>query len=277
MLFYFASRVTAPRAESAPFLTWPEGNGRLIQHLAGVAGGRLQTNRLVGDVVPREDGVELAVFDVSSSRLEKIVAERVILAVPKFVAARMLRPFRERAPYDVGAFGYGSWLVANLHLSRRPKSRGFPMAWDNVIYESPSLGYVVATHQRLTDLGPTVWTYYLPLLERDAKVAREKLAALEHRDACDAIVADLGRAHDGLEDAIERIDVWRWGHAMVRPTPGFVWGAARRKAAEPMGRVHFAHSDLSGVALFEEAQHHGVRAAEEVLAALGRPVETRFG
>jgi hypothetical protein len=29
-----------------------------------------------------------------------------------------------------------------------------------------------------------------------------------------------------------------------------------------------AHSDLSGLALFEEALHHGLRAAEEVLVGL---------
>jgi hypothetical protein len=33
--------------------------------------------------------------------------------------------------------------------------------------------------------------------------------------------------------------------------------------------VYFAHSDLSGVALFEEAFYQGLRAAEEVLAARG--------
>jgi hypothetical protein len=36
--------------------------------------------------------------------------------------------------------------------------------------------------------------------------------------------------------------------------------------------LHFAHSDLGGLALFEEANWHGVRAAEQVLAGLGRPV-----
>ena len=65
----------------------------------------------------------------------------------------------------------------------------------------------------------------------------------------------------------ERIDVMRWGHAMIRPRPGFQWGAARERAAEPLGAIHFAHTDLSGIALFEEALYHGVRAAEEALAA----------
>jgi hypothetical protein len=276
MLFYFASRVPAPRAESAPFLTWPEGNGRLVAHLAGVAGSRLSTGQLVTDIVPGEDQVELAVFDLASEKLAKIVAERVILAVPRFVAAKIARPLRGRTPAELGGFGYGSWLVANLHLSRRPRSRGVPMAWDNVLYDSPSLGYVVATHQTLADLGPTIWTYYLPLVDRDPAEERQRLAELDHASACSAILADLGRAHDDLDACVDRIDVWRWGHAMVRPTPGAIWHPARRRAAQPIGRLHFAHSDLSGVALFEEAQHQGIRAAEEVLEALGHPPPTRL-
>jgi hypothetical protein len=34
--------------------------------------------------------------------------------------------------------------------------------------------------------------------------------------------------------------------------------------------VHFAHTDLSGLALFEEAFWHGRRAAAEILVAQGR-------
>jgi hypothetical protein len=56
---------------------------------------------------------------------------------------------------------------------------------------------------------------------------------------------------------------------MIRPRVGFQWGGARAKAQEPFGPVHFAHTDLSGVALFEEAFDHGLRAAEEVLHARG--------
>jgi hypothetical protein len=33
--------------------------------------------------------------------------------------------------------------------------------------------------------------------------------------------------------------------------------------------VHLAHADLSGLPLFEEAQYHGIRAAEEILARRG--------
>jgi hypothetical protein len=79
-------------------------------------------------------------------------------------------------------------------------------------------------------------------------------------------VLDLQTAHPDLMDYLKRVDLWRWGHAMVRPSPGFIWGPERKAAAAPRGRVHFAHCDLSGFALFEEAQYWGLRAADAVLA-----------
>jgi hypothetical protein len=161
-------------------------------------------------------------------------------------------------------------MVANLFLKDRPVSRGFPLAWDNVIYESPSLGYVVATHQRGIDSGPTVFTYYYPLCDADPKQARSKLLAADWKDWADVALTDLQKAHHEIRSLVERIDVMRWGHAMIRPRPGFVWSEARRKAREPYRGIHFAHSDLSGVALFEEAFYHGNRAADEILRDMGR-------
>jgi protoporphyrinogen oxidase len=272
MLFYFASRRSPDSGKTAPFLTWPEGNGRLVAHLSAPLGTRLELGRLVTDVVPGETSVELAVFDAHERRLSRVSAEFVVLAVPAFVARRILRPYRDAPPEHLSAFRYSAWLVANLHLSARPKNAGFEPAWDNVLRDSPGLGYVAATHQQLADEGPTIWTYYRPFTGPDLRREREALAALDHRAAAELVLADLGRAHDDLEPLITRLDVWRWGHAMIAPVPGFIWGPARRRALEPHGRVHFAHSDLSGLALFEEAQQRGIAAAEAVMRQAGRDV-----
>ena len=60
------------------------------------------------------------------------------------------------------------------------------------------------------------------------------------------------------------------GHAMTRPTPGLLFGAARAAAVaeRPLGLVHFAHSDLSALPLLEEAVYWGSRVAAEVGLAL---------
>ncbi len=272
LLFYFASRRLKPGGDSAPFVTFPEGNGRLTRHLASVVGSRLRLGHLVTDAVPHEDFVELAVLDVAQSRLQRVRARQVIFAAPQLVARRVLRPYRESPPPYAREFSYGAWLVANLHLKMRPPSAQ-GTAWDNVLYDSPSLGYVSATHQALRDRGRALWTYYLPLTSDDPAEDRRKLSALGHGEIVDAVLTDLSRPHPDLGEFVERVDVCKWGHAMIRPTPGFVWGPSRRRAAEPLGggpvpRVHFGHSDLSGVALFEEAQARGIFAAYAALEGL---------
>lgn len=256
-IFYFASRVAGPGKTSQPLITWPDGNGRLVKHLA--RGQRIETGWLVTSVTPREEGADVVALSRDGRSLRGIHAKQVIVAAPHFIAARLT----QQAPQP---FTYGSWLVANLTLRDRPKQAdGFPLSWDNVLYESPSLGYVVATHQQGIDYGPTVLTYYYALCDRDPRRARERLLSAGRDEWAEVVLADLSRAHPDIRELTERLDVMRWGHAMVRPTPGL--RASLAKAREPLGSIHFAHSDQSGVALFEEALHHGVRAAEEVIRA----------
>jgi hypothetical protein len=198
-------------------------------------------------------------------------AERVIFAAPQFVAGAVVRPYRDAPPAHLEAFRYGAWMVANLTLTARPRARRRSeraMAWDNVLRDSPSLGYVVATHQTGRDHGPTVLTYYLPLCDPDPRAARQRLYAGGRDEWADVALTDLEAAHPDIRAVTSRVDVARWGHAMVRPAPGFLFGGARAAARAAFRGIHFAHTDLSGVALFEEAFHHGTRAADEVLAAL---------
>jgi glycine/D-amino acid oxidase-like deaminating enzyme len=256
-VFYFASRLTGKQTE--PLITWPEGNGRLVHHLAQFA--HVDAGWLVTSVIPTNDGVDVIALSRDGRHLRGIHAKHVVFAAPQFIAARVVRDY----PRDVHEFTYGSWLVANLTLRDRPRSVGFPLAWDNVLYDSPSLGYVVATHQSDRDYGPTVLTYYYALTDRDPRKSRERLLSANRDEWAEVVLADLSRAHPEIRTLTERLDVMRWGHAMIRPTPGFVSSPARRAAQEPFRNVHFAHCDLSGIALFEESLNHGVRAAEEVI------------
>lgn len=269
-LFYFASRVASPGSGAAPLLAWPEGNGRLVRHLASaLPAGALRTGALVLDIASTPERAEVLALDAARSELVRYEAERVVFALPKFLAPRVLRHLREARPSWPAAFRYGAWMVANLHLKAHPEGPGAHLAWDNVLFDSPSLGYVVATHQAHVDAGPTVITYYYPYVDADPNVGRRRLFEADHASLSDAVLADLRPAHRGLDRLVERVDIFRWGHAMVQPRPGFIWGLERAEAQKPFGRVHMAHTDLSGMALFEEAFAQGVRAADEALAALG--------
>jgi hypothetical protein len=281
-LFYFASRVRGASTESQPLITWPEGNGRIVRHLAECARQQLRCGLAVVDVSVKRaheaDSVEISAVDSRTGEATGFRARRAVFAAPQFLAPYLIPELPEDRKRHAREFEYSPWLVANLHLRARPVERGFPLCWDNVFYDSPSLGYVTATHQAGIDYGPTVLTWYSALghegsgnaAERPSG-ARQRLFDLTWAEAAEIVLSDLEQAHPEIRTLVERLDVMKWGHAMVRPRTGFIFSQARRTAAEPFGPVHFAGTDLSGVALCEEAVYHGVRAAEDALHALGRP------
>jgi len=254
-IHYFAAR--EPQ-EKGP-LTWPEGNGWIVRRLLEKLGGRLR----VGDPVRRilRRGSRLAV----RTETTEYVCDAAIFAAPTFLAPYVL----EDAP-AVSGFHYSPWLVANLTLDRLPRERGLAPCWDNVLYDSPALGYVVATHQSLrTHVDRTVWTYYWALAGDPPARGRALLLEKDWTWWKEAILADLERAHPDIRQAVARIDILRLGHAMIRPGPGFLFSQSRRRLAQAQGPVLFANSDLSGLPLFEEANYRGVRAADLALARLG--------
>jgi hypothetical protein len=55
---------------------------------------------------------------------------------------------------------------------------------------------------------------------------------------------------------------------MIRPTVGFLSRAARQRMEAADAGLFFAHSDVSGLSLFEEAHDGGVRAADRALRAV---------
>ena len=254
---YFASR---ENEDKGPF-TWPEGNGWITKRLLSKLGRYVKTDSAVYRIA--RDGRRLRVLTADT----EYTAEAVIFAAPTFIAPYVL----EDAPAAAG-FEYSPWLTANLTLDRLPRERGLEMAWDNVIYDSPALGYVVATHQSLRSrIDRTVWTYYWSLAESTPAASRRLLLEKDWSYWKAAILSDLGRAHPDIGECVSRIDIMRMGHAMVRPAVGFMSSERRKRLADyRVGNVWFANSDLSGISIFEEAQYRGVRAAEAALRVVGR-------
>jgi len=263
-LFYFCSRVRKSGVESQPFITCPEGNGQFVNHFVDKVKTHIRPSQMVVSVVPTENGVDVICLD--DGELRGIHCEKVIFALPMFTAPYIIRGFRDDPPFAATEFQHNAWFVANLFLKDRPKPRfakDFPMSWDNVLYESPSLGYVTATHQKGIDYGPTILTYYYPMCHEPE--GRTKLFNYDWKQLADVCLTDLSRAHSDIYELTTRIDIMRWGHAMISPRPNFIWSGVREKAMKPYRSIHFAHTDLSGIALFEEAFYHGLRTAGEVI------------
>lgn len=275
---YFASRhgFHAPgqdEGEREGVLTWPEGNAWLARRLAAPLGERLHLGALVTRVAEQRQQVEVDTWSAATQRRERWIAPQVVLALPLFVAVRVLESppgaLREAATLQ----RHAPWLVANLHLDAPLADRpGAAPAWDNVLYGSRSLGYVDATHQRLDPApGPTVLSVYRALGGRSADEASAARRALLERPAsawAAELVGELAPAHPDLPQRVQAIDLMRYGHAMSIPVPGLRGAPALQALAEGGRRLHFAHADLSGYSVFEEAFFHGHRAGTRAAMAL---------
>jgi len=261
-LHYFASRhgFHAPGDEAGerePVLTWPEGNGWLSRHLAEPLRDRLLLGRTVLRVDEQREGVELLAWNETADAPERWVARAVVMATPLFVSARLLAapPDALRALQQPHA----PWLTANLALREPLLDRpGAPPAWDNVRYGSAALGYVDARHQTLDPTPrPPLLTAYMAL----PAVQRGELLREPWQHWAGVVIDELARTHPDLSAKVERIDLCRFGHAMSIPVPGLRGSPALAALNAQPGRVAFAHADLAGYSVFEEAYTAGVEAA----------------
>src|SRR5262249_15384858 len=129
-VFYYASRLRQPGAETQPLITWPEGNGRPVAHLyqraraSGRRGLAAAAGLAAAEIIPTDPqgrcGVDVTAVDAAGKSVHGFHAGQVLFAAPHFLSRYLVRPYRDNAPSHVAAFEYGTWLVANLTLKDRP-------------------------------------------------------------------------------------------------------------------------------------------------------------
>jgi hypothetical protein len=206
-------------------------------------------------------------LNLVTNQYTRILADKCILATPQFVRDRLLANITtvKEIPQASG-FKYAPWLVVNLTLTQVPRGKGVPLSWDNVLYGSASLGYVYANHQAVEGFPEKqVITYYQPLPDTSA-AARQETYRKTHEQWAEQAITELEKAHPSIRAEIEQVDVWVWGHGMIKPSPGFIWGKERENASKPIqDKIAFAHSDLSGISIFEEAFYQGIKAAKQLV------------
>lgn len=294
-IHYFASRhgFSAPgddadAAGREAVLTWAEGNGWLTERLAAPLGARLHAGVSVLRITEARHGVEVDAYRHGADRVERWQAARCVVALPLYIAARVVQPAPDFLMQAARRLQWAPWLVANIHLDGPLQDRaGAAPAWDNVLYQDANpggLGYVDAGHQRL-DLdaqlaGPRVLTYYQAL--GDLEGGRRLLQERPWTDWRDAMLATLATAHPDIHARATRMEITRYGHAMAMPLPG-LQGLLSQIGIQPLrdkraqllngervamaptpatARLAFAHADWSGYSVFEEAFTRGMGAGQ---------------
>lgn len=257
-IHYFAGRKNNwSKKYKEQVFTWPEGNARLVRHFSKYTEQKSLPNHLVFDV-KINDNVEVLSFDNIQKKTKKIITEKVLFATPQFVNERIFNHKRG------GNFHYVPWLLTTITL-KNEFGGDEELAWDNVIFGSDGLGYIYDQHQNVEQImDEKVITYYRSFSTNDCKKARKKLYALKEEQLKTLVLDDLKKAHPFIEDFIIEMQFHKIGHAMIAPVPNQIFGNFKAKEAID-GKVFFAHSDLSGISIFEEAFYQGLRAAKQMI------------
>lgn len=266
-IHYYASR--RGRAANTPghaVLTWPEGNHFLVRQLEKTVQSSIQTQTLVCKIVRNPDAVQVTCFDVQRQQYYLIEASKVLVTTPLHTHPYLFPELTERnTRINTSCISY-PWAVANLLVKAGDERSGQPESWDNVIFGGKPLGYVHATHQSVLQPGEfRQMTVYMPLAENAPAEERKAAQNRSFDDWMKIILQDLNRAHPDLAVRIEYADIWLWGHGMIAPSVNYLFSGDRDALGRSLDQqVFFAHSDLAGMSIFEEAFYQGVHAARKI-------------
>jgi hypothetical protein len=263
-IHYFAARKQDSTQDNKDnVLTWPEGNARLAHHLQKYAKNKTLKNHLVYEVKSIDGKVLATVFDAEKKLTIEIIADKVIMATPQFVNQYLIRNRKMMAQN----FHYAPWLLATLVVSDLADNGSYPLCWDNVIYGAKGLGYIYDQHQSLQQVqSKKVITYYYSFSSSDVKKSRKDLYHKKGTYWKQLVFDDLKIAHPNIESFTEEISIHILGHGMISPVPGFIFGKAKKEASQNIdGKIFFAHSDLSGISIFEEAFHQGINIVNQMV------------
>ena len=269
-LHYFASRGgQAANAADGSLLTWPDGLAFLARGLAARVPAARQ---LAGHALAVEaDRQGVSILCATADGPVRIRARRTICAMPLHVAARVVGNIRDYG-FDPAAHlpPQAPWLVASFLLEGfPPEPADAPLAWDNVIAGSRGLGWVVSTHQLIRAARPahTVFTAYRALADQTPQDARARLATASAAELYELATDELRSRYGPLEmwRRTRAVEITLRGHGMAVPACGSLANPGLAALRETDGRLLFAHADLSGYSVFEEAAWWGDRAGRKVL------------
>ena len=265
---YFAARKSNP-SNTIPsnVLTWPEGNGHLVNLLEQKSKQQIKTGIAISEIIESENGVIANGFDFKTNEHIQIEAKKAVIACPSYVTKHILKSkFWNRADFD--NYVHHPWLVSTVVLDKIPTSSGLELAWDNVKYGTHGLGYIYNQHQEFGQLKDKyVISVYLAFDKQGDVKERQRMFELTEDEMKQLVLDELKGMHPKIEEHIESMLFQQWGHGMVTPYPNSLQKHYDFVEKNNLSNIiRLAHTDYSGYSIFEEGFSQGVESAKFILS-----------
>ncbi len=233
---------------------------------------------------------------LNGDTLYQLKAKSVIMAGGGYMARNIVTdmPQKQKDAYD--KFHYSAYMVANVWINNSRALDKLNFGYAGGIWEPRVANYLtIADGIREEGIDPnrdperpnciTMWCPQLPDPEFDGdyeaqgRRAREDMLSKSFEDyeilIRQELLDVLGAAGFDPAEDIEGIAINRWGHAEIICYPGFAFGSGSPDepipgvpiydAAQPFGRIAFAHTDLNGVASNQGTTKVSRRAVDDLL------------
>ena len=211
--------------------------------------------------------------------IKRLTVTKSGISLPNMDAGIFLDKAADAAHIVENAAQYGlrpsetaPWLIANFVLNRfLQEPENSELAWDNVIYGSPHLGYVAAGNQLIRAAKPprTVFTAYTAPVHDTTQNIRRLLLDADAETLLRPAAADLLHAYGShFWRSVETVSLTVRGHGMAVPRPGYLTDPALLRLRQTRPPLLFAHSGMSGYSVFEEAAYWGAEAAKKIIEAV---------
>lgn len=256
-LHYFSCR---PRNYLQRTLSHPSGNGYLVNKLLEtISGARKRTGTILLQS-RNERGHWISLLSDSNGRSYKVTSQQVVFAGKSHALPAILG----NSPSGLKQKSQLSWLVSNILLKKSAKHYASKFCWDNVISNSPSVGFIYANFLDQDPEKQAALTHFVPVSSRlnwDLKTFySQSLDQLQ-----ELVLSDFQRALPELIPEFEELIFRRIAHAMSLCPPGFILPSMSDTSHQLLPGFFATNCDQYGLPLFEEAFQSGLNAAREAL------------
>lgn len=256
-LHYFSCR---PQNYLQRTLSHPSGNGYFVKKLLDTIS---TANKRAGTILlqSRKEGEHwLNLLSDSNGKSYKVSSQQIIFAGKSHALPAILG----NSPAGLNQKAQLSWLVSNILLKKSARHYASKFCWDNVICDSPSVGFIYANFLDQDPEKQAALTHFVPvssLLNWNLKTFySQSLNQLQ-----EIVFSDFQRALPELIPEFEEVIFRRIAHAMSLCPPGFILPSMSDTSHQLLPGFFTANCDQYGLPLFEEAFQAGVDAAREAL------------
>jgi len=272
-------------AEFGGVCVLPGGNAavaeRLVERLdAQLPPGSLRPSSLVVDVRPVDDGVLVSWLD-AGQKLRCLHARAVVVACPKFVAAKVLPGLEPERLAAIERLRYRAYQVANVLLRRSIPDDFYDLFLAGGGEAPGSDVERAAKAQGVTDIvlgnwahghGPeSVLTLYaaLPWDGGREELYDDEAYATQRASFESQLVSEILPLVGAREDEVVDLRLTRWGHPLPVAQAGLLADGVVDRLRAPLGeRIFFVEQDNWALPAFETAVSEALLWTPEITARL---------